>query len=142
MMRKFLLACGALVLLFAFGGCASEPKLKAQTHATFALDAEKKTTVVKTRFAEEIKLELPPIAEPGFHWQLFAHDARCLHQTSEISAPAGPQRISTVTFIAIRIVPRTLVRFLLVNDDAGLEATPVDRQDVTVQISSGAPSAD
>jgi hypothetical protein len=134
MMRFALLVFCGVAAALAFTGCSSGPKIKVQTRASFPLDGEKKATLVHTRYAEEIKLELPAIEAPGYHWQLVAHDTRFLRQLSEISRPVPPQRASAVSFLAIRSVPRTVLRFLLVRDDERTEATPVDRQDVTVEI--------
>ena len=122
------------VLLLAAAGCEGTPQVKVLSRASFVLDAEKKKTTVATHVAEEVTLQLPPIPVAGYHWQIFAHDARFLKQTSEITAPQGPERISSVRFVALRQVPRTLVRFLLIKESEAKETQPIDEHDVTVTI--------
>jgi hypothetical protein len=121
--------------LLAIIGCKSQPQFKALTKAEFALDGETKRTMVSTQVAEEIKLRLPRIAAADYRWEIFAHDSRFLRQTSEISPPEGPDRISFVTFLALRPTARpTLVRFLLVRDNGEKETQPVDSNDVAIEI--------
>jgi hypothetical protein len=129
----FVALFGAGLLLS--GGCTTQPQLKVLTRAAFTLDAAKKRTEITTKIAEEIKLTLPPVLAEGFRWEIFAHDSRYLRQTSEITPPQGPERICSVTFLALNPTPRsTMISFLLVPAGSAKESQPVDRHDVVVTI--------
>lgn len=133
--RRYLVVLIAAWCAGASGCNTAPPELKAIRTVPFVLDATKKTTAVTAHVAEEIKLTLPPIAEPGFQWQLFAHDTRFLKQTSEVTLPTDPGISAVVTFLVLRPAARpTRIRFFLVGEKRAKESRPVDTHEVLVSI--------
>ena len=123
-----------IVLLEAVG-CASKPEpIKPRSAQTVVLAGEKKSIPVRTRLYEQLTLELPPVKEEGYRWELFSHDARVFQQVTALVPATGPEHGPTVSFIAIHVVPRSLVRFLLVKSDRVKESAVVDGQDVIVTV--------
>lgn len=119
----------------AVAGCSSRPEpIKPRTTQTVTLDGEKKLVPVKTKLFEQITLELPPIKVRGYRWQLFSHDARVFQQVTEVLPPTSPERGPTVAFIAIHVVDRSLMRFLLLREGAAKESLPVDSQDLILSV--------
>lgn len=123
---------GALLALVP--GCASGPKFDAKRTVAVALETGKTKTVVNAKVGDLTKLELPPVELPGFGWQIFLLDTRYVKQMSEITPAATPGGRGTLSIFAVRAVPKTTVRLLLVKLDGAKTTQPVDGHDIVFSI--------
>ena len=124
--------CAALWLTCA--GCV-EPvvKIKMSGSAKVTIDGTTKQTPGRALLGNEVTIVLPPPSQPGYVWQITAHNSRFLRQLSLIKPIGDPAGESTVSFLAIQ-VGTTRVRFALVESGNKAEMSPVDMQEVVLAI--------
>jgi hypothetical protein len=121
------------VLVLAFCGCTTQaPPLTKRGSVSVKLENDVKKNTVSAKIFNEVRIELPPVEQPGFAWQIFSHDTRVLKQETDIQ-PATDGHGPSVTFIAVHVAARSLVRFLLVKPN-DRETQPIDGHDVLVTV--------
>jgi len=117
------------------GACAA-PALKPNGQVTARLESHGQRVTLVAKLGNEVVLQLPPVADPGYSWQIASQDARFLKQLNDFQPSANAAAGPTIRFMATRVVSRTLVRFLLA-PPAGKETRPVDAAEVVVTVQPG-----
>jgi len=127
--RRVLCFCSAVAVLL-LTGCGT-PAIKASRTLAVTIEAEPKTRSLEVKPMTQIDLTLP-VVEAGFAWQISFHDARYLKQVQLLKTGAAGAG-ATVSFITLN-PGRTRVRFLLLPQSTGREASPADQQEIVLTI--------
>lgn len=124
------LALAVGVCLFA-AGCGT-PGIKPKGKVDIVLEGPQPRSEHGARYLDAITITLPP-APRGYVWDLAMHNANFLKQTGNLTPPATPGGGATITFIAVT-QGATRLRFLLLPENRGREAKPVDMRELLIEI--------
>ena len=130
MLRKVFISFLAALLLSG-SGCFLSPKLEPVGTVSISLDGVKKTGALTTGLLDEVVLQLPPVTEAGYVWEVFLLDHRFVKVTSHLSPP-NADGVQSMTFITTR-VGRTRARFMLVKANV-TESAPIDSQEILLTV--------
>lgn len=116
----------SLAALLLLGGCSMGPKWPDSRNTTdIVLQDDRRDVITTVSLGDALHLVLPPPIKPNTQWQILTLNTITTRQVGDLKPVADRPGSEEVTFQAIKVTARTVIRFAAIDPNAA-SSTPND----------------